>query len=210
MADVSILVPQKTKIGEVLLDASVKELHTFEAVVAAHPVEADPANNSMSEVSDSVRPKQRILQIEGVVTDAPMIVAAVARSLAEEDIDSAESAHEELSSYIMDAQTVTIITTLKTYDNMACKSLSVTRDAQKGNALYFTGIFHQITKVKYQQIQIVSAPTFATQKTGHKAAKKTDDASAQVDKTSAADKQFGDRVAAAGARFMDRYREGPR
>ncbi len=61
-------VPEHVWIDEIWLDVSVREAHGLSADVTEHPVE------SGADVADHIRPKQRTVTIEGVISNTPIDV----------------------------------------------------------------------------------------------------------------------------------------
>jgi len=126
---------QKMKIGLVNFDASVSETHTKRNSVPQHPVE------SGKNVSDHIRQEPDEISINGIVTDHPIIFLASiqAESPIEGDLtpvnDRADMAYAELQRVMNDGELVSIVTTLREYENMAITELSVQRDVANGNVL---------------------------------------------------------------------------
>lgn len=154
-------------IGIVTLDAAVREQHDAQATPTSHPVEADPGRPQ--EVSDHVRVGPLSLRIEGVISNHPAVHAGAIRTLLEgTSFDPAKKAHTIFLAYLQQALQVTAETTLKTYRNMVFRSVSVDRDASKGNSLHFTAVLGQITKVALlvQENQGQQVPGLSTARTG--------------------------------------------
>lgn len=61
-------VPEHAWIDEIWLDVSVRESHGLSAEVTEHPVE------SGADVADHIRPKQRTVTIEGIISNTPIEV----------------------------------------------------------------------------------------------------------------------------------------
>jgi hypothetical protein len=135
----------RAKIGSITLDASLQELHSGESEITDHPVE-DGTN-----VTDNIRDKPDRVRIEGMVTNHPLNIEDRVDSvgaLVRGEAGRAETAFEQLREIKKNKQTVTIITSLKTYDNMAMETFEVPRDAELGNVVKFTATFKEIIIAK--------------------------------------------------------------
>lgn len=126
------------QIGVVQFDASIDELHVSTAEVTSHAVEKGP------NISDHIRVLPDEITITGVVTNTPVVFLAsinakspLTNSFLPEH-DRVEAALSELRRAQKGEKLLDVITTLAEYSNMAILSLSVTRNAQKGNILEVT------------------------------------------------------------------------
>ena len=166
--------PTLTTIDTLWLDASLKEDHDLEVDVTDHPVETGAS------VSDHARPKPREVTIEGVVSNTPLstLQARQAQTAEGTSILStagqpavrgkpgwAESAFATLEALWTVPKLITIVTGLKTYDNMLLTSLKVPRDDKTGDVLKFTAKFKQVRLVKN------ATSVVATKKSGAKGKK---------------------------------------
>lgn len=157
MADIAMIYrPAPTLIGTIELDATISETHTRSAQVTDHPVERG------ANVTDHVRIEPDGLVIEGMVSNTPLSFDQIKRYVRAGGVEIettnfdetprgvrgyAERAYERLRE-IMDAGTViTVVTALRTYDNMVLQSLSVPVTVQSGDALRFTATFKQVVLV---------------------------------------------------------------
>lgn len=145
-----LLRSKKGEIGSIELDATVRELHGASAQVTAHPVEAT-GEIAAGEINDHIRVDPLVITIDGVITNHPTIFGgAIATLLAGGSFTPDKDAHSKLLDYLQLGRIVTVVTTLKTYEDMALESLSVERDAGKGNSLHFNARLKQITKVELE------------------------------------------------------------
>jgi len=159
--------PFQAIIDSIVLDASLKEEHTGEVEVTDHPVEQGAA------VTDHARPKPEELTIEGVVSNTPLNALQTSRAVTYEGVPfttsaasnavrgkpgNAESAYTQLLDLKEGKRLLTIVTALRTYENMLMTSLKVPRDAQTGDVLKF--------EAKFKSIRIVTnaVTVVATQK----------------------------------------------
>lgn len=151
------------RINDFPIDAALSEDHTLDSEVTSFPVERG------AEITDHVRPLPRTITIEGVVSDTPLGLAAIAR----EDRAVIASADETLADRVLPSieaftflervyearQPVTITTSLRVYENMVMESLSIPRTATTGDALRFTATFRQIRIVDVRRSRVrVAAP----------------------------------------------------
>lgn len=151
---------QLVAINDFLIDCSLKETHTFDSQVTEYPVE------SGSNITDNIRPLPMTLEMECIVSNTPIGVMSTFRnSLLTEPGDSeiaptkpSEDAYDMLLRIRSKRQPVTIRTSLRTYENMALKSLNIPRDIGVGDALRFTASFIQIDTVENKRSVRVSPP----------------------------------------------------
>ena len=194
MADSSIdLVfrkPRKASIDTLVLDATLSEVHSVDVEVTDHPVEVG------ANVVDHARRKPDVVQLEGIITNAPLGLQP--RPLLRFDPDTpkgqaffdvldgpeadptrAETAYQRLQG-LADGTPVTIRTTLREYTSMVLESLSVPRSAQTGDSVQFTARFRQVRFVSSRTVAIAKGPLAPRKSLGTKAAGK---ASAAQEKT---------------------------
>src|SRR5688572_23142146 len=97
------------------IDATLDEVHTHESEVTVYPTE------SGSNLTDHIRPLPIVVQIQGVVSDTPVGDMEILRDLEGEGENQRPSEAARL--HLMDVrdrrQPVTIVTALRTYENMA-------------------------------------------------------------------------------------------
>lgn len=121
-----------------LIDVAVREEHGFDNEITEHPVEQG------ADIVDHVRARPVTLMIEGVVSDTPVQDAVRAARTAA--LPSREALDRLLA--LRNARLpVSIITSIRAYDNMVIESLVIPRDATTGDALGFTARFRQIRVV---------------------------------------------------------------
>jgi hypothetical protein len=155
------------------LDASVHESHTRESPPTEFPVEDG------SVISDHILVKPFSLEINGVISDTPInpfsptqIAAVSAQALLPPvgivagaigyqlfgSVSSSKSpsvsAYEQLLSLQQNGTPFNVLTTLKLYESMWIKSISVPRDVSLGNVLMFTIQLVQLILVSPQSISI--------------------------------------------------------
>lgn len=130
-----IFTPRKAQVGLVQLDASVSETHTKTNELTDFPVD-EGAN-----ITDHIRRVPEEIQITGMVSKTPLLLLAGLRSSSPIDgeldnpDDRVERAYSELQRIMNASELITVVTTLKTYENMAVTSIAATRDAQNGQTL---------------------------------------------------------------------------
>lgn len=150
----------QAQIGTVVLDASLSEQHTSTNEVTDHPVEQGV------NIVDHVRPKPDTLKLEGLVSNNPLPAAGAqptpitmggvtfeSRSAATPE--AAGTAYRDLLNLKENATLLTVVTGLRTYDNMVIESLDVPRDAKTGAVLRFTCSLKQIRTAVLQTAKIV-------------------------------------------------------
>ena len=134
----------RTRIGELYLDATVRESHDLQVDVTEFPVEKG------AEIGDNILPKPRGITIEGVVTDTPVqLLSDRIRSLAEGRKNYAQLAFEYLESLWSGRDVIDIYTKFKIYRNMAMTSAPVNRVRADGRALVINATFRQVNFVSF-------------------------------------------------------------
>ncbi|MCG8433494.1 MAG: hypothetical protein MJA83_05640 [Gammaproteobacteria bacterium] len=111
--------------GAIEFDASVNEDHEAENDVTEFPVEEG------ADITDHIRPRPESITINGIVSNTPLTLLPIEPRRAEE-------AYDKLKTIKDTGQLVSIVTSLRRYDNMAITSLSVVRNAQNGNVVNAT------------------------------------------------------------------------
>lgn len=152
-----VFATQPTKVGTVTLDASLRETHTRSAVITDHPVEEGP------NISDHIRAEPPKLQMDGIVSNTPInrtqrrrVVEAFGVEFETSALDDqrqgaagyAEAAYAKLEELHATGAVFTVVTQIRTYDNMAFESLVVPRDAKTGDAVNFSATLKQVIVVK--------------------------------------------------------------
>ncbi len=125
------------------IDAALTEEYGYDAEVTDYPVEQG------ANVSDNIRSRPLRITIDCVVSDTPLTSMEVIRSALAPagagggGLPSDDGLTKMLA--IRDArEPVTVITTLRRYENMALESLTIPRSKDTGDALRFRAVFKQI------------------------------------------------------------------
>jgi len=121
-----------------LIDASLRENHTYPNEVTSEPVE------SGADITDHVLVKPIEVTIEGVVSDTPTGDAADARGV---DTVPSEDALQILEGISNNREPVVIESSLRVFEDMVLENLDIPRDARTGAALQFAARFRQIILV---------------------------------------------------------------
>jgi len=151
-------ITQLVAIDDFLIDCSLRETHTYDSEVTEYPVE------SGSNITDNIRPLPIVVEMECLVSNTPIGVIVPYRNLVrgEEGLQylskPADDAYELLTLIRDQRKPVTIRTSLRTYENMALKSLSIPRGAHL-DELRFTATFQQIQTVENKRTIRVAIPT---------------------------------------------------
>jgi len=142
-------------VGVVQFDASVSETHTRECEICDHPVEEGAT------ISDHIWRTPERLEVNGIVTNHPLVFLASVQAVSPltDDMspvtDRAEVAYFKLAELMDTGQLVSVVTSLREYQNMAIVSMSVTRDVQTGNVLNCSLSLREII---IAQTETVAAP----------------------------------------------------
>ena len=115
---------------EITFDASLEEVHDVKVDVTEHPVEKGAV------ISDHKKVRPPGLKITAVVSNTPIAIAATLTvpGVGTRDVDAWKQLKEAAAADGL----VTVVTSLETYEDMAITSLSVPRNAAKGNSLEVT------------------------------------------------------------------------
>ncbi len=165
------------------LDCGIRELHELEGSISSHPVETGV------DIVDNYRVQPRRVEIEGVITDQPIIsgipfgttINAVG-SLISGDTRPSLTAWAAFKTFFAEGVVVDITTSLDTYVSMGLSNLIVTRDALNFHWLRFTCNAEEIRFVSTETtsafgIAAAAVPTGqATQKPGRKPTKPVNEA----------------------------------
>jgi hypothetical protein len=146
-------------VGFVQLDCSVMEKHTDAAEITSHPVEDG------SLMTDHIRKLPVTLEITGLVTNTPITYLASAFAKpstfgSEAFIPSTPSSDRVDDAYALmqlmmeNGVTMSVVTSLRNYENMAIESLSVTREAPTGQALDCVIALREVQKAKALSIDL--------------------------------------------------------
>lgn len=155
-------------VGSIVLDASIREVHSSSATITDHPVE-DGAN-----IADHVNRRPDVIAIEGVVSNTTLIfpsgIVGIAPIQSLERVmgskgeqrkvinDLAQTAYTQFLELMKGTSLVKIVTTLRTYENMLLEDFTVTRDARHSNAIFFT--------VRAREVRLVSTKLEALPEAG--------------------------------------------
>lgn len=151
-----------------LLDVNISEEHSLESEVTDHPVEKG------ADITDNVRVKPDVVNIESIVSDSPL--GEVARKRTPGTLPT-EEAIALLRAIRKAREPVAIETSLGRYENMVMQSLSIPRNSQVGvSALQFRATFKQVEVVTNQRTFVqVSEPRAQKKRAlGNKPAKPVD------------------------------------
>lgn len=123
-------------VGLIELDCSVSETHTAVCEITDHPVEFG------SVISDHIRSLPESVEINGLVTNTPLVYLAsllskspVKPSLLPAWGDRVDAAYQKLLELKNAGVLIDVVTSLRTYSDMAITSIVITRDAATGNVL---------------------------------------------------------------------------
>jgi hypothetical protein len=103
-----------------------------------------------------------------VITNTPAEATAVVATI--EGTDPVGDAYRRLLEDLKGKRLITVITTLRTYNDIVLEECNVDRNAQRGNALFFTASGRQVRKVTAQTVD-VPAPVQTTKAAGKKPTK---------------------------------------
>lgn len=147
-------------VGEVDLDLILEENHSKDAVVTENPLQDGRA------VSDGIYLMLREGSLVGLVSNHSLKHATPpdvqnAEALLEEAEDAtlenrARQAWESLKALMDARQTVTIVTALEVYDNVAVTHIETQRDGTTGDALAIQVSFRQVQTVQLKEDRVMA------------------------------------------------------
>lgn len=142
------------RLGELEVDAVIKETHELRATATEHPVE------SGSTIVDHIHSEPVTLQIEGIISNTPTTFIGItafksaSNYLKEQSNDLSELAFKKLQAIFAARQPITIATSLKDYTDMVLESLSIERTAHTSASLHFRATAKQIRIVNQARIKV--------------------------------------------------------
>ncbi len=142
--------PRLAQIGVLTFDASIEETHSSASEVTEHPVEEGP------NISDHIRRLPDTIEINGLVTNHPLYLlpSLFAPSPIQGDnrrqSDRVKVAYDKLEEIHKAGELISVVTSLREYDNMAITGFTVIRNAQNGNVLNATISLQEVLTVKVE------------------------------------------------------------
>jgi hypothetical protein len=136
------ITPQKPSIGPLVLDASLSEVHTYNSQVPQYPTEQGFS------VSDNIYNQPIQVSITGIVSTTPL------QGDLTPDPTRADRAYRDMIQIRDNKETITIVTPINVYDDMAMTSLVIPRNRATGESFEFTASFTQILKADVKVITI--------------------------------------------------------
>ena len=128
------------KIDTFVLDAFLKEDHEAEVEITKHAVEKGV------KITDHARPKPRVITVEAIVSNSPLVPAQVAQmSLG---MSPGQNARQYLLDLWKTPRIVTVTTGIETYRDMLMASHNETRDAKTGDVYLATMKFEEVRFVQ--------------------------------------------------------------
>lgn len=117
----------KSKLGELVIDAFLKETHSFSSEITEHPIESGSA------IVDHIYNQPFSLSIDGIISNTPMSLVGLTafdsatRYLEGDSNDFATIAFEKIEEMFAKRTPISIATSLKIYHKMVLESLSIER-----------------------------------------------------------------------------------
>lgn len=151
-------------IDSLIIDCLISDNHGHESEVSEYPVESGDT------ISDHIRNKPVTVEVECIVSNTPLRsspqpVPSILRNgvsnalaAAAAGVPPADDAYAQLMRIREARKPVSIRTSIKTYENMALKMLSIPRTSATGDCLRFNATFVQIKIVKNMRGPRVAIP----------------------------------------------------
>lgn len=152
----------KTKIGDLILDASLTEVITLSSTITEHPIETKEA------ISDHIFKNPLKVKIEGYITDSPIKIFGILETPLQNNsvdkiINSINSflpfqksakpsvqAYQLLTNLYENRQLLNVVTKLNVFKDMAIESISFNNDANTGQRLEFSA---ELVQVRFASIK---------------------------------------------------------
>lgn len=135
-------------VSEIPIDVCKSRTYRYAAQVTDFPVE------SGASITDHRRKQPAVIDLEGLVSAAPLVAAGSALGLTGDSTVQAagapallQSAHDALLDVHDKGTLLTIVTDYRTFENMVLESLEITRSKETGKVFEFRATFKQITIV---------------------------------------------------------------
>jgi len=130
---------EQGKIGSLLIDARLDEVHSLSNDVTQYPTEVG------FHITDNVRATPLLFTMTGMITNAPIDPKSIISDFGE---NRAANAYDELLRLYYGKEIVSIQTTLELYDDMIISNLNIPKNSSIGDELRFTATFKQIIKAR--------------------------------------------------------------
>jgi len=121
---------KRARIGSLTVDATLSENHTYSSTVPQYPVDSGYS------ISDDIIQNPIILRINGIVSSAS--------PTGDVSIYRADDALQSMLDIYNNREPITIVTSVRTYENMAMTNLDIPRDSNSGESFFFNATFQQI------------------------------------------------------------------
>ena len=163
------------KIGELTLDVTISENHSFTSQVTQFPIEAG------AEISDHIINKPVDLSVVGFITNSPVqVFGGILENLITSQVaipNRVQSAFTLLTDMREIKETFTVVTGLKVYRNMFFKNLTFPRNGRSGDAVQFSASLTRLITAQSRKIVLQNldpGTTEAKENTKDLAAEKVD------------------------------------
>jgi hypothetical protein len=144
--------PKLAKIDTITLDASIEESHQFNSKITQFPVETGAT------ITDHIFNEPKRLTIEAIVSNYPLPLpdpALIARTL-KYSLQPTKKFTDAVFQDLMDIRDsrklITVVTRLKSYDNMAVMSITIPRNKDNQEVLRFTIELQEVTQVSTEKV----------------------------------------------------------
>lgn len=153
-------------IDTIELDATLSEEHNMSSQISSHPIEKG------TDITDHIRPEPESLTIEGVISSTPTQLKHVLKFV--DRTKRFDNAEKQLRELWQKAEPFTVVTSLRTYENMVIQTLSIPRDKDTTNIFRFKAQLRKVQLVSTEQLSdladavsdALSSPTDLGDQTG--------------------------------------------
>jgi len=145
---------KRAKIGNILVDASVRELHEARSEITTNPIEDG------ADITDHVRNMPLTMTMQGVISDTPIGLAFVdnikgiigTATTIFGGSSRSHDAYDDLMKLRKTREPFDLVTGLKVYQNMILQDLRIERTAKTGKSIQFTARLKQIEIARTKKV----------------------------------------------------------
>lgn len=144
---ISILnkLPRQKKIGGIVIDGYLEETHIRKSKVTRYPIEQG------SDITDHIKNDPDGVIINGVVTNTPLLTSVILGVPLGDRVTEVLQALERIRS---EKQLVSVVTSLKVYNNMAIEDFAPVKNTTTGQSMEFSITLTNVIKVTNQTTTI--------------------------------------------------------
>jgi hypothetical protein len=151
---------KRTKLADIVIDATLSEVIKYGSAITEHPVE------TKTSISDHIFKQPLSIKIEGSITDSPILIMGIfenplqknsLKSMSanlkkmlpfQESDKPSQQGYDALKALYNERSLITIVTKFECFQNMAIKSLTFNSNCENRGKLEFTTELVQVMQAK--------------------------------------------------------------